>query len=73
MSHDSGADIPAFLSIADRRVFGVGPEIGMPVFAKGKNVGLVSFRYLWLVGPNKAALGGQTLTVSFTFARPIVR
>jgi hypothetical protein len=40
----------------------------MPVFAKGANVGLVSFRYEWLVGP-KTALGGQVLTVSFTFAR----
>jgi hypothetical protein len=67
-THDSGSDIPPFLPITNGRVFGVGPELDMPVFAKGPNVGLVSFRYLWLVGP-KTALGGQTLTASFTFAR----
>jgi len=67
-THDSGPDIPSFLPITNGRVFGVGPEVGMPVFAKGRNVGLVSFRYLWLVGP-KTNLGGQTLTASFTFAR----
>jgi len=70
MTHDSGSDIPSLLSITDGRFFGVGPEFDMPVFAKGRNVGLVSFRYLWLVGP-KTALGGQTLAVSFTFARLI--
>src|SRR5262249_37345736 len=58
VTHDSGADIPASLPITNGRVFGVGPQIDMPVFAKGPNIGLVSFRYLWLVGP-KTALGGQ--------------
>jgi hypothetical protein len=70
ITHDSGADIPAILPVTDGRVFGVGPEISVPVFAKGLNIGLVSFRYLWLVGP-KTALGGQTLSASFTFARII--
>jgi hypothetical protein len=70
ITHDSGSDIPPSLPITNGRVFGVGPEIGLPVFAKGLNVGLVSFRYMWLLGP-KTALGGQTLSVSFTFARII--
>ena len=39
----------------------------MPVFAKGKNPGLVTFRYLWPTGP-KETLAGRMLTVSFTFA-----
>jgi hypothetical protein len=69
MTHDSGSDIPAFLPITNGRVFGIGPEINVPAFAKGQNLGLVSFRYLWMVGP-KTALGGQVLTASFTFARP---
>lgn len=67
VTHDKGPDIPARLPITDGRVFGVGPQVDMPVFAKGSNVGIVSFRYLWPVGP-KTSLGGQTLTVSFTFA-----
>ena len=68
MTHDSGSGIPPLLPIANGRVFGVGPEIDMPVFAKGKNFGLVSVRYLWPSGP-KEALGGQVFMVSFTFAR----
>ena len=68
MTHDSGSDIPPLLPLTNGRVFGVGPQIDMPVFAKGLNVGLVSFRYMWLVGA-KTALGAQVLTVSFTFAR----
>ncbi len=70
MTADSGTGIPAFLPITKGRVFGVGPEINMPVFAKGKNVGLVGFRYLWLPGP-KTQLGGEILVASFTFARLI--
>ncbi|HEY6290555.1 MAG TPA: transporter [Terriglobia bacterium] len=67
MTHDSGSGIPPLLPIANGRVFGVGPEIDMPVFAKGKNVGLISARYLWPSGP-KEALGGQILAISFTLA-----
>jgi len=67
MTHDSGSGIPPVVPIANGRVFGVGPEIDMPVFAKGKNVGLVSVRYLWPSGP-KEALGGQVFAVSFTLA-----
>ena len=68
MTHDRGADIPPLLPITNGRVFGVGPEVNVPVFAKGLNVGLVSFRYEWFVGP-KTAFGGQLLTASFTYAR----
>lgn len=68
ITHDTGSDIPPALPITNGRVFGVGPEINMPIFAKGPNVGLVTFRYLWLVGP-KTALGGDVLVAQFTFAR----
>jgi hypothetical protein len=66
-TRDSGADIPPFLPLTNGRTFAVGPELDMPVFAKGHNVGLVSFRYQWLVGV-KTGLGGQVLNASFTFA-----
>ena len=69
-THDSGSDIPSALPLTNGRFFGVGPEIQMPVFAKGRNVGLVGFRYLWKIDP-KTSFGGQTLTASFTFARLI--
>jgi hypothetical protein len=68
VTHDSGAGIPAILPITNGRVFGVGPAIQLPVFAKGRNVGLVGVQYLWLLDP-KTAFGGRALTASFTFAR----
>jgi hypothetical protein len=68
VTHDSGADILPRLPITNGRSFGIGPEISIPVFAKGPNVCLVSFRYLWPIGP-KTALSAQTLVASFTFAR----
>jgi hypothetical protein len=69
-THDSGSDIPASLPIMNGRFFALGPEIDFPVFPKGLNVGLVSFRHEWVVGP-KTALGGQLLIASFTFAHII--
>jgi hypothetical protein len=68
MSHDSGSDIPAFLPVTNGRVFGLGPQLDFPLFTKIPNLGLLSFRYMWLVGP-KTAMGSQALTLSFTFAR----
>lgn len=68
LTHDSGSGIPPLLPITNGRVFGVGPAIQMPVFAKGHNVGLLGFQYEWLLDP-KTALGGRTLTATFTFAR----
>jgi hypothetical protein len=68
LTHDSGSDIPPVLPITNGRAFAVGPQIDLPVFAKLPNLGLLSFRYMWVVGP-KTALGGQLLIASFTFAR----
>ena len=68
MTHDSGPDIPSFVPISDGRNFGVGPEFNTPVFAKGHFVGVVQLRYLWWVGA-KTAVGGQSLTASFTLAK----
>lgn len=68
ITRNSGPDIPSGLPVTNGRVFGVGPEFNMPVFAKGKNLGVAGFRYLFLLGP-KQQLGGNVLVASFTFAR----
>ncbi len=67
VTRDSGPGIPAILPLTNGRVFGVGPAVQMPLFAKGGVVGLAGFQYEWLVGP-KTAFGGQTLTATFTLA-----
>jgi hypothetical protein len=68
VTHDSGTGIPPDFPITNGRVFGVGPGIQMPVFKKGRNVGLVGFQYQWRVGA-KTAFAGRTLNASFTFGR----
>src|SRR5262249_13506263 len=70
VAHDNGASIPPFIALTNGRVFGVGPEVGLPVFAKGQYVGLFSVRYLWPAGA-KTSPSGQTLTATLTFARLI--
>jgi len=70
MAHDTGTDIPPILPTTNGRFFALGPEVNVPVFTKGLNLGLVGFRYLWIVGP-KTSLGGQLLVASFTFAHII--
>jgi hypothetical protein len=67
LTHDSGAGIPPILHTTDGRVFGVGPEISLPVFAKGRSLGIVGFRYIFECGA-KTNFQGQTLAASFTFA-----
>jgi hypothetical protein len=73
VSDDSGSDVPVVALTALRiygrqRLYGIGPEISTPVFAKGATVGLVTFRYFWEFGV-RSTFQGQGLFVSFTLAR----
>ncbi len=63
---DSGSGIPPFIPISNGRVFGVGPSIQMPVFAKGKNVALVSFTYFFRTGA-KTNFNADMIVASVTF------
>ena len=70
MTKDTGGGIPSILSRSNGRAFGVGPDVSVPVFAKGTLVGLVGFRYSWEFGA-KTNFEGQTLVVNFTLAKII--
>ncbi len=70
ITHDGGADIPAALPITNGRVFGLGPEINVPVFARGTMLVLAGFRYMWEFGA-KTNFEGQTLAATITFAKII--
>jgi hypothetical protein len=54
------------------KVFGVGPDVTLPVASKSKLFALVNIRYLWEAG---AALKteGQTLVIAATFPVPSVK
>jgi hypothetical protein len=50
------------------KAYGVGPEISVPIFAKGSVVGLIGFRYTFEVG-NSVNFQGNNLVASFTLAK----
>ena len=68
MTHDSGNDFPALLPKSKNRAYGLGPDVTMPVFAKGALVGLVGMRYIWEFGA-KTNFEGNNFLVSFTLAK----
>ena len=54
------------------KVFGVGPDVTLPVASKSKLFALVNIRYLWETGA-QLKTEGQTLVVTATFPVPSVR
>jgi hypothetical protein len=66
MTRDS--DIPSRLPRTNGRVFGLGPDVAVPVFAKGTLLGLIGFRYSWEFGA-KTNFEGHNLVISFTLAK----
>jgi hypothetical protein len=68
VTNDSGSDFPSDLPKSKYRVYGLGPDFTMPVFAKGTVVGLVSARFLWEFGA-KSTFEGHTFVLSFTLAK----
>ena len=68
ITRDRGADVPANLPNSPSRVFGLGPEIAMPLFAAGKLAGLFNARYVWEFG-GRLALEAETFVASFTLAK----
>lgn len=68
VTDDSGSDIPAALPRSKNRVYGLGPDISMPIFAKGTLVGLIGARFIWEFG-GRTSFEGKTVAVSFTLAK----
>jgi hypothetical protein len=68
ITNDSGSAFPSLIPKSKGRAFGLGPDLAMPVFAKGTFLGLVSFRYIWEFGA-ETNFEGRTLVVSLTLAK----
>jgi len=67
-TNDSGADIPPLLPRGKNTAYGLGPEINMPLFAKGKFMGFVGLRYTFEFA-NSTNFQGRNLAVTLTLAR----
>jgi hypothetical protein len=66
---DSGEDIlPVQRRLRKNKAYGVGPEITLPFFAKGRFVGLFGFRYTFETG-NSTNFQGNNLVASITLAQ----
>ena len=74
LGHDTGSDVPLvplrLLNLyGHNKLFGIGPDVTMAVFSKGRTIGLVNVRYLW-ESAGKSSFQGSTFVVGFTIARP---
>jgi hypothetical protein len=72
-SDDLGVSIapPMGRSIGKHNVFGVGPEVTLPILAKKKLIATINARYLWETGA-RSKTQGNTLAVTATFPIPSI-
>ncbi|HYI97403.1 MAG TPA: transporter [Bryobacteraceae bacterium] len=68
VTDDTGTDFPERLPKSKNRAFGLGPDISMPVFAKGTTIGIVGFRFIREFGA-RTNFEGSSMVLSFTLAK----
>jgi hypothetical protein len=72
LSHDDfGVELPGGPLLGKHKVYGIGPEISVPIATKKKLIGFVSARYLWESGA-RSTLEGQTFVLTATFPIPSI-
>jgi len=72
---DVGREIEQLLQgreLGKHRVYGVGPELTIPIATKKKLIGFLTARYLWETGA-RTSLEGDTFVFQATFPIPSVR
>ena len=57
--------------LAKHRVYGIGPEVSLPLATKKKLIGFLDVRYFWETGA-RTTLEGNTFTFTLTFPIPSV-
>jgi hypothetical protein len=71
---DLGQDLEQLLGVQElpkHRVFGVGPEVTIPIATKKKLIAFLNLRYFWESGA-RSTLEGNTFTLTLTFPIPSV-
>ena len=72
---DLGQDLEQLLGVDElprQKVFGVGPELTIPIATKKKLIGFLTARYFWETGA-RSTLEGQTFVFQATFPIPSVK
>jgi hypothetical protein len=68
---DFGSPVPLPVEIAKHRVFGVGPDVTIPIAVNSRLIALVNARYLWETGA-RAKTEGESLVLTATFPVPSI-
>jgi hypothetical protein len=68
---DFGATPSSGAIVAKHEVYGLGPELTLPLASKSKLYGFANLRYLWETGA-KSTLEGETLLLTLTFPIPSI-
>jgi hypothetical protein len=65
-------NLPTGLILDKHRVYGLGPDITIPIATRSKLISLVNIRYMWETGA-RVKTEGQSLLITTTFPIPSVR
>jgi hypothetical protein len=68
ITHDGGADLPAFFPNTLNRAHALGAEASFPFFVKGKTAGFIGARYAWEF-LNRSNFQGNNLALTLTIAK----
>jgi hypothetical protein len=70
---DFGIDLPALPErrLGKHRVYGIGPEVTVPLATKRSLYGFLNFRYFWETGA-RSSLQGNTLVITLSFPVPSI-
>ena len=68
---DLGFEFPGDRQLGKHRVYGLGPELTLPIATSKKLIGFVNFRYFWEFGA-RSTLEGNTFTFTLNFPIPSI-
>jgi hypothetical protein len=68
---DFGVTPPSGPLLAKHEVYGIGPEVTLPLASKSKLYGFANLRYFWETGA-RTALEGEAFVLTFVFPIPSV-
>ena len=68
---DLGFELPGDRRLGKHRVFGLGPELTLPIATKKTLIGFVNLRYFWELGA-RTTLEGNTFTFTLNFPIPSI-
>lgn len=69
---DFGSPVPLSVEVGRHRVFGIGPDVTVPIATHSRLIALLNARYLWETGA-RARTEGNSLLVTATFPVPGIR